>query len=183
MLQTRPLRPQDLHAKVHKPTVPHSACRRCRARYPHKVPRPEDVPEALRGLPSEVAHALRSVTINVGPETRADQGYRKKVRMITFSWALDKVDDKIQTLPKALRRPAHCSQAPASVAGQPLWSLLQSTLLVFRPLRRQANCRGSPSTTQIHRRAWSGECPVATFVLGREYVRVLRETPPAASCR
>ena len=34
MLQTRPLRPQDLHAKVHNPTVPHSACR---AHYPHKV--------------------------------------------------------------------------------------------------------------------------------------------------
>ena len=106
ILQLRPLRAQDLQARGHKPDLPKSSCRRCCAKYPHRVPRPEDVPPPLRELSYDVVQALRPVTVDVGPIVRADSGYRKKVRMTTFSWALNKVDIKIAQLPKNLQRQA-----------------------------------------------------------------------------
>ncbi|CAE7346144.1 PIF1 [Symbiodinium natans] len=109
MLQMRPLRPRDLQAEEHKPEVPRSSCRRCGAKHPHVVPRPEDVPLPLRELPHDVVQALRPLTIDVGPVTRADNGYRKKVRMTTFSWGLEKVDVKVEKLPKESRRLARAA--------------------------------------------------------------------------
>ena len=73
------------------------------------VPRPQDVPTPLRDLDPLVVKALRPLDIDVGPEVRAGTGgYRKKVRMITFSWCLQSVDAKLRRLPsKQLRRSAN----------------------------------------------------------------------------
>lgn len=108
LLQPRKLNQTDLKT-IAQPLIAPSACRRCsKAKRPHMVPRPQDVPEELQNLSPEVVAALRPLDIDVGPEVRSGTGgYRKKVRMITFSWSLTSVDAKIRALqPKALRRSA-----------------------------------------------------------------------------
>ena len=105
VLQPRPMQCSFLDQK-HKPYIPASSCRRCKALYPHQVPLPEDVPVALRNLTPTIIAALRPLDIDVGPEARAENGYRKKVRMIRFSWALASVSDKIRVLPSEERRQA-----------------------------------------------------------------------------
>lgn len=108
LLQPGKLNQRDLSSAA-QPLIAPSACRRCsQAKRPHVVPQPEDVPEALRNLDPKAVAALRPVDIDVGPEVRSGTGgYRKKVRMITFSWSLKSVDEKIRALqPKALRRSA-----------------------------------------------------------------------------
>ena len=106
-LQPRRLLEKDLQGGA-QPELPASACRRCRAQHPHYVPRKADVPEPLRDLPPEVVQALRPLEVDVGPEVRADNGgYRKKVRMISFSWCAKRVKDKVRALrPDAVRRQA-----------------------------------------------------------------------------
>ena len=95
VLQPRPLREADLTNEA-RPEIMAYECRRCKAKRPHMVPKPDDVPEPLQGLSPEIVEALRPLDIDVGEEVRAGTGsYRKKVRMITFSWALQSVDSKI----------------------------------------------------------------------------------------
>ena len=105
VLQPRPLQPNDLR-KDAKPEVAASFCRRCKAKYPHLVPDPSEAPEPLRNLSPASIEALRPLDIDVGAEVRAPAGYRKKVRMITFSWALQSVDAKVGALPKEDKRAA-----------------------------------------------------------------------------
>ncbi|CAJ1352730.1 unnamed protein product, partial [Effrenium voratum] len=83
-LQPRNLTEKALFGNAAAEVAP-SACRRCKAACPHFVPKPEDVPEPLRAV-------------------RADAGYRKKVRMITLSWAAQSVDDKIRALSREAGR-------------------------------------------------------------------------------
>eukprot|EP00438_Fugacium_kawagutii_P012731 Skav203736 [mRNA] locus=scaffold68:197214:199967:+ [translate_table: standard] len=107
ILQSRSLTQKALQQNA-GPTVPKSACRRCKAKRPHFVPTPEDVPEPLRNLDPSVLAALRPLDIDVGPEVRAQSGgYSRKVRMTTFSWSLQSVDTKIAALQtKTVRRQA-----------------------------------------------------------------------------
>ena len=110
LLQPRRLTEKDLSAPVATPWLAASACRRCaRRKRQLMVPRPQDVPTPLRDLDPLVVKALRPLDIDVGPEVRAGTGgYRKKVRMITFSWCLQSVDAKLRRLPsKQLRRSAN----------------------------------------------------------------------------
>ena len=110
LLQPRRLTEKDLSAPVATPWLAASACRRCaRSKRQLMVPRPQDVPTPLRDLDPLVVKALRPLDIDVGPEVRAGTGgYRKKVRMITFSWCLQSVDAKLRRLPsKQLRRSAN----------------------------------------------------------------------------
>ena len=109
LLQPRALTEKDLNLDIAPvPEIPKSACRRCRAKHQRLVPQPEDVPMPFRDLSTDILHALRPLDIDVGPEVRASGGgYRKKVRMITFSWSLQSVDDKIHGLKTGtLRRQA-----------------------------------------------------------------------------
>jgi len=98
--------------KAAQPEIMASACRRCKAKRPHIVPQPADVPEPLQGLSPEIVEALRPLDIDVGEEVRAGNGcYRKKVRMITFSWALQSVDSKIAALgARDVRRKARAAR-------------------------------------------------------------------------
>ena len=105
VLQPRPMQPSSLD-RVDKPYIAASSCRRCKALHPHRVPVPEDVPSALRNLTPAIIAALRPLDMDVGPESRAENGYRKKLRMIRFSWALESVSDKIRALPSEERRQA-----------------------------------------------------------------------------
>ena len=105
VLQPRPMQPSSLD-RVDKPYIAASACRRCKALHPHRVPVPEDVPTALRNLTPAIIAALRPLDMDVGPESRAENGYRKKLRMIRFSWALESVSDKIRALPSEERQQA-----------------------------------------------------------------------------
>ena len=105
ILQPRPLRPDDL-TKTALPEVAPSACRRCRVSQPHLVPQRQDAPPPLQNLTVSIVAALRPLDVDVGPEVRAEAGYRKKVRTITFSWALQSVPDKVRALPRAERRAA-----------------------------------------------------------------------------
>ena len=111
VLQPRPLKEADLTKEAH-PEIMASACRRCKAKRPHIVPQPADVPEPLQGLSPEIVEALRPLEIDVGEEVRAGNGcYRKKVRMITFSWALQSVDSKIAALSaRDVRRKARAAR-------------------------------------------------------------------------
>ena len=106
ILQPRPLRPQDLCQNSSDPQVPPSGCRRCNAKYAHVVPCPADVPQPLRYLSPAIVAALRPLAIDVGRETRAQNGYRKKVRMITFAWEMEAVTDKIRRLQREDRHTA-----------------------------------------------------------------------------
>ena len=109
LLQPRPLRPQDITQVSADAEVPRSSCRRCQANYAHVVPQPADVPLPLQGLSAAIARALRPIAVDVGRETRAANGYRKKVRMITFAWEMTSVDGKIRQLPKAEGRAARAA--------------------------------------------------------------------------
>lgn len=98
ILQPRGLCPADLSRPANKPTIAASSCRRCRAKHLHRVPQPDNIPLPLKDLTPEIIEALRPFDIDVGPETRAPNGYRKKVRMIPFSWAFVAVKEKIKSL-------------------------------------------------------------------------------------
>jgi hypothetical protein len=107
LLNPRDLFQPDMHRQSFSPEIRASACQGCSAKHNKMVPTPEDVPEALRNLAWEVVVALRPLDIDVGSERRANAGYRQKTRMITFLWAAQSVDGKIEALPDhSLRKQA-----------------------------------------------------------------------------
>ena len=98
-LRPRPFRPGDLK-RVAKPAV--KACGLCKRK--EKVPQPEDIPEALQGLPREVVEALRPLEVDSGAFERAPLGYRVHTTMIRFAWADQDVEHKIAALDKKRHR-------------------------------------------------------------------------------
>ena len=110
-LQPRPLHEIDLVGDP-KVDLPQRQCRRCSAARRHYVPKPEDVPEQLQGLSAEAVSALRLLDVDVGPETRSTNamgrwnGYRKKVKMITFLWAETSAKHRVRRLEEPMRRKA-----------------------------------------------------------------------------
>ena len=111
-LQPRPLHEIDL-AGDPKVDLPPKQCRRCSGNRDHYVPQLEDVPEALRGLSPAALAALSPLEVDVGPETRSTDavgrwnGYRKKMKLITFLWAADSVKQRVKSLQdRAMRRKA-----------------------------------------------------------------------------
>ena len=105
ILQTRPLTAACLGEKEHAATIQPSACKTCkRGSRKHYVPQFNDIPQPLRGLSKNAAAALRLLDFDLGPESRADNGYRKHVRMIRFSWATKTAKQKIAELPERCER-------------------------------------------------------------------------------
>ena len=105
ILQTRPLTAACLGEKEHAATTQPSACKTCkRGSRKHYVPQFNDIPQPLRGLSKNAAAALRLLDFDLGPESRADNGYRKHVRMIRFSWATKTAKQKIAELPERCER-------------------------------------------------------------------------------
>ncbi|CAK0906832.1 unnamed protein product, partial [Prorocentrum cordatum] len=103
VLQPRPMHEIDMFLDASE-EISKSACRRCNASREMYVPLPDDVPGPLRGLSEEIVEALRPIENDVGPETRSTDtfgrpnGYRKKVKMITFYFSKWHVKDKIKEL-------------------------------------------------------------------------------------
>ncbi|CAK0844936.1 unnamed protein product [Prorocentrum cordatum] len=103
VLQPRPMHEIDMFLDASE-EISKSACRRCNASREMYVPLPDDVPGPLRGLSEDIVEALRPIEIDVGPETRSTDtfgrpnGYRKKVKMITFYFSKWHVKDKIKEL-------------------------------------------------------------------------------------
>lgn len=99
ILQSRPLTAASFEQGEHAAELRPSACKACkRGARKHYVPQPDDVP-------SEAAvAALRPLDFDLGPENRAENGYRKHVRMIRFSWAAKAVKQKIADLPERAER-------------------------------------------------------------------------------
>ncbi|CAK0875921.1 unnamed protein product [Prorocentrum cordatum] len=103
VLQPRPMHEIDMFLDASE-EISKSACRRCNASREMYVPLPDDAPGPLRGLSEEIVEALRPIEIDVGPETRSTDtfgrpnGYRKKVKMITFYFSKWHVKDKIKEL-------------------------------------------------------------------------------------
>ena len=102
ILQARPLHQQEITRKsTQPPTVAKSCCKRCSSRQQPYVPKPEDVPEPLRGLSPEILAALRVPEVDVRPEERAtnacglETGYRKHGKMLRLSWADRSIKQKI----------------------------------------------------------------------------------------
>ncbi|CAK0836004.1 unnamed protein product [Prorocentrum cordatum] len=103
VLQPRPMHEVDMFRDASE-EISKSACRRCSASRKMFVPLPEQVPKKLRGLSEEAVEALSPIDIDVGPETRSTDkfgrpnGYRKKVKMITFYFSRWHVRDKIKEI-------------------------------------------------------------------------------------
>ena len=100
-LQPRPLHEIDLSGD---PKVELPKCRICKAKRDYYVPQPDDVPAQLRGLSDAAVRALSPLDVDVGKETRSTDalgrwnGYRKKMKMITFLWSEQSVKKKIKAL-------------------------------------------------------------------------------------
>lgn len=143
MLQPRPLSEKALLQEA-RPEVAASA-----SKHGHMVPRPEDVPEPLQNLSTDIIEALRPLTIDVGPEVRTDNGgFRKKMRMVTFSWDVLPVDDKVAALkPKAFRKKAkaalkHLLANPMEIEYHDYYNRQKAFLV---------RCRGEPTPQQARR--------------------------------
>ena len=105
ILQARPLTSACFEEVEHAATIQPSACKTCkRGLRKHYVPQFNDIPEPLRGLSENAEAALRLLDYDLGPESRADNGYRKHVRMIRFSWAPKTPKQKIAELPEHSER-------------------------------------------------------------------------------
>ena len=98
-LRPRPLQPMDLK-RVAQPTI--KKCLLCKKK--EYVPQPNDVPEQLRDLGSNVLKALRPLDIDVGVYERAQQGYRVHSSMVRFAWPDKDVQEKIRLLPRGRDR-------------------------------------------------------------------------------
>ena len=102
----RPLTEKSLTSDM-KMTASWRECTNCSAANPIWLPTAEDVPDALKGLSAEQAAALSPLEMDVGPETRANEGgYRIKMGMVRFSWSERSVPHQIVTLPPELRQGA-----------------------------------------------------------------------------
>ena len=97
VVQARPLHESDLQGDA-KAEIYKSHCKQCNSKRDYFVPKPEDVPEPLRGLSAEALRALSLFDVDVGPENRAPDGYRKKTRMIRFLWPEQTVLTKIKSI-------------------------------------------------------------------------------------
>ena len=75
-------------------------CKNCAKDDAHQicVPSPQEVPEPLRDLNSDILQALRPLDIDCGPVWVADYGYRFHSAMIRLSWAAEDVQEKIRGL-------------------------------------------------------------------------------------
>ena len=69
--------------RVAQPTK--KTCNLCRR--DEYVPKPEDVPMALRHMKMQILQALRPLDIDSGKFQRAQYGYRVLSSMMTFAWA------------------------------------------------------------------------------------------------
>ena len=110
-MQPRELYEADLKREP-KPELAPSQCKICSAKGKCCVPKPEDVPEALQNLTPEIISALSLLDVDVGAEVRSHDakgkpnGYRKKVKMIRFSWSAHAPKTKFRNLPHADREKA-----------------------------------------------------------------------------
>ena len=87
----------QIFGKTSKPTISQvKQCNYCKRG--DKVPQPEDVPEPLRDLTSEIIEALRPLDVDTGNMVRAPNGYRVHTAMISFAWAAKDVKRKIKHL-------------------------------------------------------------------------------------
>ncbi|CAK0799172.1 unnamed protein product [Prorocentrum cordatum] len=106
VLQPREFYEADLR-RERKPELAQSQCKRCSAKRKHYAPKPEDVPKPLQDLTPEIISALSLLDVDVGDEVRSrdangkPNGYRKKVKMIRFSWSEKSPKKKLRKLPHA----------------------------------------------------------------------------------
>ena len=111
------MQPRDLTERTLHPDLPATTssayCSRCKAKESYEVPKPEDVPEPLRGLSREALAALSPLVIDVGPEHRSKDemgrpnGYREHACMIKFSWHKKSSKARIKEIDnRAMRRDA-----------------------------------------------------------------------------
>ena len=126
-LQPRKLREMDLQREP-SPTIPKSQCKLCNKKRKYMVPKPEDVPEALRELSAEALLALSPFDIDVGAEHRAcddfkrPTGYRMHTKMIRLSWSEKSVKGKVHELSdKAMRSKAKTAFQYLKNANDPSW--------------------------------------------------------------
>ena len=130
-LQPRPLHDIDL-AGDPKVDLPPKQCRRCSGNRDHYVPQPDHVPEALRGLSPAALAALSPLEVDVGPETRSTDaagrwnGYRKKMKLITFLWAENSVKQRVKRLQDRDMRIQAGPSIPARQRGVQLQTLSRS---------------------------------------------------------
>ena len=111
-IQPRDLDPQGLR-KLLSPWVGKSSCIFCRStKAPPVLSMPED---CLQNLPSNVLEAMVPVKANFGPLLESkDQfgrgnGYRFHSSMVTFSWQLHSIEDRVAKLFPAERRLANAA--------------------------------------------------------------------------
>ena len=111
ILQARPLTFASFGREEHTAAIRPSECKTCKRNLrKHYVPQVDDVPQPLQGLSEAAVAALRLLDYDLGPESRADNGYRKHVRMIRFSWAIKTPKQKIAELfERAERRKARAA--------------------------------------------------------------------------
>ena len=92
-----------------KKTGSTTACKNCAKPEERRIwiPKPEEVPEPLRGLSRQQIEALRPLDVDCGPEWKADFGYYFHSSMIRFSWAEEDVEEKVKALqPQSSRKQA-----------------------------------------------------------------------------
>ena len=110
-MQPREFYEADLK-RERKPELAKSQCKLCNAKSKYCVPKPEDVPEQLQNLTPEIISALSLLDVDVGEEVRSrdakgkPNGYRKKVKMIRFSWSEHAPKKKFRDVPHADREKA-----------------------------------------------------------------------------
>jgi len=80
------------------PQVSQKNCFHCKAQRQYFVPRPQDCPEALRGLSEEACRALSPLEIDTGIYVRAKDGYRQHTGMIRFNWCAARVPMKLREI-------------------------------------------------------------------------------------
>ncbi|CAK0887260.1 unnamed protein product, partial [Prorocentrum cordatum] len=110
-MQPREFYETDLR-RERKPELTKSQCKLCNAKRKHYVPKPEDVPKPLQDLTPEIISALSLLDVDVGAVVRSHDakgkpnGYRKKVKMIRFSWSEHAPKKKFRNVPHADREKA-----------------------------------------------------------------------------
>ena len=150
-MQPREFYEADLK-RQRQPELTQSQCKLCSAKGKYFVPKPEDVPEPLQNLTPEIIKALSLLDVDVGPETRSHDakgkpnGYRKKVKMIRFSWSKHAPKRKFRDLP-------HADRAKAKAAYDHLMGSEESTYKEFKKEREKFfECRRSKPDERQRRR-------------------------------